>query len=204
MIALALRVQTRRHGQPKEGTLLAIEALGSQERWLFVSNAPRHTPLDELVRAASRRHLVEEAFENAKGDAAAIEVRRLREWARAWLSRWSKRPGDDYSAELRHLNRILAGTPVRWELIETPSGWEMVDGVQVSTAGDLVGMLALALARLVSAEDPHRLRRCAGAAGTLWFVDRTKAGRRLYCSASGCGNRAKVAAFRRRRRNLER
>lgn len=65
-VALAIRVQTRRHGKPKQETLLAIEALASDERWLFVSNAPRHTPLEELVRAASRRHLVEEAFENAR------------------------------------------------------------------------------------------------------------------------------------------
>ncbi|HEY6001857.1 MAG TPA: hypothetical protein VIV57_03215, partial [Anaeromyxobacter sp.] len=29
MVALAIRVQTRRHGKPKEETLLAMEALGS-------------------------------------------------------------------------------------------------------------------------------------------------------------------------------
>jgi hypothetical protein len=56
VLALAIRVQTRRHGKPKEETLLAMEALGSNERWLFVSNAPRHTPLEELIQAASRRH----------------------------------------------------------------------------------------------------------------------------------------------------
>ena len=82
MVALAVRVQTRRHGKPKEETLLAIEALGSQERWLFVSNAPRHTPLEELVRAASRRHLVEEAFENAKGE-VGLDHHEVRAW-RGW------------------------------------------------------------------------------------------------------------------------
>ncbi len=45
-----------------------MEALATNERWYFVSNAPRHRPLEELVKAASRRHLVEEAFENAKGE----------------------------------------------------------------------------------------------------------------------------------------
>jgi hypothetical protein len=29
-------------------TLLAIESLGSDERWLFLSNAPPRTPLDEM------------------------------------------------------------------------------------------------------------------------------------------------------------
>lgn len=82
VIALAIRVQTRRHGKPKEETLLAIEALGGDERWLFVSNAPRHTPLEELVRAASRRHLVEEAFENAKGE-VGLDHHEVRAW-RGW------------------------------------------------------------------------------------------------------------------------
>ena len=48
-------------------TLLAIESLGSDERWIFLSNAPLRTPLDEMGKAASRRHLIEEVFENAKG-----------------------------------------------------------------------------------------------------------------------------------------
>jgi len=82
VVALAIRVQTRRHGKSKEETLLAIEALGSDERWLFVSNAPRHTPLEELVRAASRRHLVEEAFENAKGE-VGLDHHEVRAW-RGW------------------------------------------------------------------------------------------------------------------------
>lgn len=82
VIALAIRVHTRRHGKAKEETLLAIEALGSDERWLFVSNAPRHTPLEELVRAASRRHLVEEAFENAKGE-VGLDHHEVRAW-RGW------------------------------------------------------------------------------------------------------------------------
>jgi SRSO17 transposase len=82
VVAIALRVQTRRHGKPKEETLLAIEALGSKERWLFVSNAPRHTPLDELVKVASMRHLVEEAFENAKGE-VGLDHHEVRAW-RGW------------------------------------------------------------------------------------------------------------------------
>ncbi len=82
VVALAIRVQTGRHGKPKEETLLAMEALGSEERWLFVSNAPRHTPLEELVRAAARRHLVEEAFENAKGE-VGLDHHEVRAW-RGW------------------------------------------------------------------------------------------------------------------------
>jgi len=82
VIAAAYRVQTRRRGQPRVETLLAMEALGSAERWFFLSNTPLHTSLEEMVGAASRRHLIEEAFENAKGEVGLdhYEVRAWRGW----------------------------------------------------------------------------------------------------------------------------
>ncbi len=82
VIATAYRVQTRRRGKPRVETLLAIEALGSDERWLFLSNTPLHTPLEEMVSAASRRHLIEEAFENAKGE-VGLDHHEVRAW-RGW------------------------------------------------------------------------------------------------------------------------
>ena len=82
VIATAHRVQTRRGAKHKVETLLAIEALGSAERWFFLSNTPLHTPLEEMLGAASRRHLIEEAFENAKGEVGLdhYEVRAWRGW----------------------------------------------------------------------------------------------------------------------------
>ena len=82
VIALAVRVQTRRRGKPRVETLLAIESLGGSDRWLFLSNASPRTPLEEMVKAASRRHLIEEAFENAKGETGLdhYEVRAWQGW----------------------------------------------------------------------------------------------------------------------------
>ena len=82
VIATAYRVQTRRRGKPRVETLLAIEAMGSDERWFFLSNTPLHTPVAEMVRAASRRHLIEEAFENAKGE-VGLDHHEVRAW-RGW------------------------------------------------------------------------------------------------------------------------
>jgi predicted RNA-binding Zn ribbon-like protein len=53
---------------------------------------------------------------------------------------------------------------------------------------------------LITQEDASLLKSCSGSGCTLWFLDRTKAHRRLFCSATACGNRAKVAAFRQRQR----
>jgi hypothetical protein len=41
--------------------------VGSDERWFFLSNT-LHTALGEMVSAATRRHLIEEASESAKGE----------------------------------------------------------------------------------------------------------------------------------------
>jgi SRSO17 transposase len=82
VVALAIPVHTRRAGKGKREMLVAIEALAGKERWLFITNAPSHTPLEELVQAASRRHLIEEAFESAKGEVGLdhYEVRAWQGW----------------------------------------------------------------------------------------------------------------------------
>jgi predicted RNA-binding Zn ribbon-like protein len=45
-----------------------------------------------------------------------------------------------------------------------------------------------------------RLKRCEGSRCSLLFVDTSRSGRRRWCSMERCGNRAKVAAHRRRRK----
>jgi predicted RNA-binding Zn ribbon-like protein len=48
-----------------------------------------------------------------------------------------------------------------------------------------------------------RLRRCEGSRCSLLFVDTSRSGRRRWCSMERCGNRSKVAAHRRRRKENE-
>jgi predicted RNA-binding Zn ribbon-like protein len=58
--------------------------------------------------------------------------------------------------------------------------------------------LAEAIADLLANGDFDLIRRCESNTCVLWFYDRTKGHRRRWCSSTGCGNRAKVAAFRAR------
>jgi predicted RNA-binding Zn ribbon-like protein len=58
--------------------------------------------------------------------------------------------------------------------------------------------IATAAATLMTEADPGRLRQCAGAACTRWFLDTSKGGQRQWCSMAACGNRAKSARFRAR------
>jgi predicted RNA-binding Zn ribbon-like protein len=133
-------------------------------------------------------------------DAVALEARKLRDWAARWLVRWCEAPDADYESERRRLNSLLARASSHRELIQSETGWQLVERNRLQTGDELIALVAARLAALVSAESPQLVRRCAGEACTLWFLDRTKAHRRLFCSASACGNRAKVAAFRERQR----
>ena len=50
----------------------------------------------------------------------------------------------------------------------------------------------------------ERLKRCEGSRCALLFVDTSRSGRRRWCSMERCGNRAKVAAHRRRKKEGDR
>jgi predicted RNA-binding Zn ribbon-like protein len=69
--------------------------------------------------------------------------------------------------------------------------------------GDLDAVLS-ALARagleLLGGPERQRLKWCAAERCTRPFVDRSRGGRRRWCGMAGCGDRAKAAAYRARRR----
>jgi predicted RNA-binding Zn ribbon-like protein len=60
--------------------------------------------------------------------------------------------------------------------------------------------IARALAEVVTECDFTYVRACEGPTCTLYFVDRTRARARRWCTMSTCGNRAKQAAHRGRAR----
>lgn len=131
-------------------------------------------------------------------DAAAAEARAVREWARTWIDAWRANPARDYGEEIAALNKLLARESRGRELVATNRRLALIERPHFTDARELLAPIALEIARLVAQEDASLVKACAGMDCTLWFLDRTKAHRRVFCSATGCGNRAKVAAFRRR------
>jgi predicted RNA-binding Zn ribbon-like protein len=132
-------------------------------------------------------------------DQAAADARKLREKARAWLLRW--RVGDRRWREgLAGLNQALSGATYRRAVIEMDEGVAVSERPQLDGADALTALLARTIADLVTQQQGGLVKSCAGAGCTLWFLDRTKTHGRLFCSATACGNRAKVAAFRKRKR----
>jgi predicted RNA-binding Zn ribbon-like protein len=149
--------------------------------------------LDKDEAAKLRRRFPRKAL-----DAAAQEARAVREWVRTWLIAWRENPAGDYAEEIAALNKLLARESRGRELISSKRRLELIERPHFTDVRELIAPIALEIARLVTQEDPSLVKACAGADCTLWFLDRTKAHRRMFCSATACGNRAKVAAFRRR------
>jgi predicted RNA-binding Zn ribbon-like protein len=134
-------------------------------------------------------------------DAAAAEARELREWAREWMQRWRDAPGGDYRVELRRLNGVLERTSFYRQLVAGRNGLRVEERSRVDSPDDMITLVASPIASLVATEDPSLVKRCQGSGCTLWFLDRTKAHGRLFCSTAACGNRARVAAFRERQKD---
>ena len=133
-------------------------------------------------------------------DAAASEARRTREWMRQWLGDWRAAPRANYSDRIDTLNKLLARETGGRELVANQGRFELRDAPGFESAQALLALPAAQLALLLAQEDPALVRQCAGNSCTLWFLDRTRSHRRLFCSAAVCGNRAKVAAFRQRQK----
>lgn len=156
--------------------------------------------VDAGILDAAAAALVKRRFDAATLDATAASARKLRAWATQWLARWRAAPDDGYEPELRRLNELLGRAHGYRQLARDGHRLIAVERHRLDSADELIGILAGHLADLVAGEPPELVKRCAGADCTLWFVDRTKAHRRRFCSASACGNREKVAAFRERQR----
>lgn len=171
----------------------AIETIGDARSfvsWLIAAGLIGEHDATRLIKRYGIRAL----------DSTAAEARKIREWARAWLLEWRTKPKANYSEELVYLNKLLARSGSTHEVRQTDKGLTLIERPNLNAPEDLITLIAMPLATLITSEDPSLIKTCAGEKCSLWFVDRTKAHRRLFCSASACGNRAKVAAFRQRQK----
>jgi predicted RNA-binding Zn ribbon-like protein len=179
------------------GTGTTLEAIGDGSAFVvWIRQAGLLDVLRGAGDAAPRLRFSEKAL-----DAAAAEARTFRQWASDWVERWCRDPTGDYRAEVERLNRLLERTAYHRQVAARSGSLTLLERCRIGSAGDLMTLVALQIALLVAHEQPELVKRCQGAECVLWFVDRTKAHRRRFCSAAVCGNRAKVAAFRERQRD---
>ena len=97
------------------------------------------------------------------------------------------------------LNRFLAEAPSHAALTTDNARKTRVARIYgKETVEAFLAPVAEAIADLLANGDFDLVRHCEGKACVMWFYDRTKGHRRRWCTSTGCGNRAKVAAFRAR------
>jgi CGNR zinc finger len=68
------------------------------------------------------------------------------------------------------------------------------------TPAEILAPVAEAAAELLATADFTLVKRCEDETCVLWFSDQTRSHHRRWCSPALCGNRHKVAAYRKRRR----
>ena len=107
------------------------------------------------------------------------------------------------SPQQRHLDEINRSlrTPYTYYLIPAPDGVSLDHRHEGDPIEGALARLAESLAREVSQGHPERLRVCANPDCRWVFSDSSRSGRRKWCDMNTCGNRAKVARHRQRRKS---
>ncbi|MDN7178982.1 CGNR zinc finger domain-containing protein [Caballeronia sp. SEWSISQ10-4 2] len=144
----------------------------------------------------------------AELDDVAARARDLREWFREFVRKRKGRPlvAKDLR-EIEPLNQLLERDQQHGEIVTNIAGgvtsFELRANRRWQSAASLLMPIAEALARLVCEEDLTYVKACEGPRCTLMFADHTRGHARRWCSMAICGNRAKVAAHRKRLREQE-
>ena len=154
-----------------------------------------------LHQDARERLLAAYADDPALGAADLALVRRVRDSLRGLFeAAVTRRPPT--AADLRTVNRTLR---MQYVYVLVPAA----DGISLGHrhVGDPVdgalARIAEGVARELSQGTPGRLRICESAECREVFIDRSRTGRRRWCDMATCGNRAKAARHRARRRASE-
>jgi predicted RNA-binding Zn ribbon-like protein len=98
------------------------------------------------------------------------------------------------TAAIDSLNRAALGAAAVPQIGE--AGRIRLDG----PPDGLIALLAREAILLLGDEMRARVRQCESDSCALLFLDTSRGGDRRWCSMTGCGNKAKVAEFRRRKR----
>jgi len=124
-------------------------------------------------------------------------ARKLRENIRALVEKRKAGQRGDPSV----INRFLSDAQSHPRLVWNKPGSLKIEKVRrKNTVEAVLGPVAEAAAELLATADFRLVKRCEEETCVLWFSDNTKSHHRRWCSMVLCGNRHKVAAYRRRLR----
>jgi predicted RNA-binding Zn ribbon-like protein len=140
-------------------------------------------------------------------DAVAAQARSLREWFRGFVrARSGRRLVADDLRELEPLNRLLGRDEQFAQIMAGPTEGAGASVLELKalrrwrTPESLLLPIGEEIAGFLCRGDFEHVKACEGSTCTLLFVDRTRGHARRWCSMAICGNRAKQAAHRDRRK----
>ena len=138
------------------------------------------------------------ATDVAVGDGQLLaRLRKLRDCIEGLLAARRENRVADPAALNAFLLRVVP------QLVWEEAGAPVLDRLHQGDAGhQRLGRLAYAAAELLAEGDFSLVRKCESAECSLMFYDRTKSHKRRWCSMALCGNRHKVAEFRKRRQGV--
>ena len=100
------------------------------------------------------------------------------------------------------LNRFLSAAQSHSRLVWNKPRSVTIEKIRPQdTPEAILAPVAEAAADLLATADFKLVKRCEDGACVFWFADRTKSHHRRWCSMGICGNRQKVASYRRRLRD---
>jgi predicted RNA-binding Zn ribbon-like protein len=158
----------------------------------------------QLVPATALKTLKARAMPG-EFDTVAAQARSLREWFRGFVrARSGRRLGADDLRELEPLNHLLGRDEQFAQIVAEPTEGASVLGLKAlrrwRTPESLLLPIGEEIARFLCSGDFEYVKACEGSTCTLLFVDRMRGRARRWCSMAICGNRAKQAAHRDRRK----
>jgi predicted RNA-binding Zn ribbon-like protein len=159
------------------------------ERWLIASG---------IVNSARAKNQLRSWRQSPKAAAFLKDLLGFRERLRDAVQRMEggSAPPDEF---IRELNAGLLQHPLTVVLRKKEKRIVRESHFDPQQLVDLWVPFLDAAADLVSEPDTHRLRQCE--ACVIHFLDTSKKGSRRWCSMNICGNKLKVAAYQRRKRN---
>ena len=181
-------INTLEHG--REGDEEHLPSYRDALRWMAEN--------DLLHRTMVKAELARIREDPASADRRLERIRRVR----AAMRELSDATVDHRPPDQRHLdevNRALR-THYTYYLVPAPDGVSLDHRHEGDPIDGALARLAESIARELSQGQPERLRVCANDECRWVFNDTSRTGRRKWCDMSTCGNRAKVARHRERKR----
>ena len=172
-----------------EGPTELLPDFHSLERWLIAA---------DIVDSPKRKRQLRSLRDLPEADRFLKELIGFRERLRNAVVRMESGlpPSDEF---IREVNAGLLQYPSATELRRRSGRIVREPWFEPQRPDDLWALILDGAADLLSEPEPNRLRKCESC--VVHFFDTSKKGSRRWCSMNICGNRLKVAAYQRRRRD---